>query len=758
MTRDPNLWRTTRPLLPVLLTLLLLSGCSTWDNVSAYFNTYYNAAKLYAEAETEVWALPELKSAGGDPLVPFTVPGGAKTKFTSVIEKCSKLLQYHPESGLVDNCLMMIGMSYFYQADYQRAERKFVELLETYPDGEYAMEARLMLARTAFKKKERQRAKELSTELLTLAEEEGEDEIVAHAAGILGRLAYEDGQYDAARSYFETMAEGAGNADLRSSAYLRVATIDSVLADYEAALKAYTKAEGSAANVSAEYKGAIGAARMESFLGDYGDALDRLEDMGTNSNFRESFGEIALEVGHVLRRSGDLDRAIEQYRFVDTAFVRSEASGSALYALGQIYETQLYDFDSARVMYNKARTALPVTSILSPPVVRRADAMNKWWTFRAEITRYDSILVYMDSVDAARKNAPPPDTTSAKDSTAASDTTKTRADSLKAPAPVPVPPPQGLPRDTVESRLAASMTELATLHFLTLETLDSASVWYSRVLNEYPESRGAPRAMFALAEMSARDTVNGAERADSLRHALIERYPDSEFAAVARRILGLAPVESRSDTSGRMYAQAEALYLSGRNEEAIAGFQEIIDRFPNSNDAARSQFAIGFIYENYVGLNDSAEVHYRSLVKTFPRTPYATTIQPRLLEIDQARKEMEAARRRDSVAAAKTARLPGGGAESPGFACGAQGSAGGHNEGGNRHPQSSAADNRPHTRDAARHDGSTARRAASVRTAPSEPPSEPPQGEPPKDQPPSEPPPDQVPPPSPPDIIRPGYR
>ena len=193
-----------------------------------------------------------------------------------------------------------------------------------------------------------------------------------------------------------------------------MATIDSVLADYEAALKAYSQAEGSAANVGAEYKGAIGAARMESFLGDYRDALDRLDDMGTNSNFRESFGEIALEVGHVLRRSGDLDKAIEQYRFVDTAFVRSEASGSALYALGQIYETQLYDFDSARVMYNKARTAVPVTSILAQPVARRADAMNKWWTFRGEIVRYDSILVYIDSVDAARKNAPPPDTTSAK--------------------------------------------------------------------------------------------------------------------------------------------------------------------------------------------------------------------------------------------------------------------------------------------------------------------------------------------------------
>ena len=645
VTGDRYPLRMTRPLLPVLLTLLFLSGCSTWDNLSAYFNTYYNASRLYAEAETEVWALPEMKSSGRDPLVPFTVPAGAKTKFTSVIEKCSKLLQYHPESGLVDNSLMMIGMSYYYQADYQRAQRKFMELIDGYPEGEYAMEARLMLARTAFKMNERQRAKDLSNEVLTLAEEEGEDEIAAYAAGILGRIAYEDGQFEVARAHFQTMAEGAGNADLRSSAYLRVATIDSVLEVYEAALDAYTQAERSAANVGAEYKGAIGAARMESLIGNYDDALERLDDMGSNSNFRESFGEIALEVGNVQRRSGNLDAAIEQYRFVDTAFVRTEWSGNALYALGQIYEKDLHDFDSARVMYNKSRVALPATSVLAQPVIRRADAMNKWSALKGEIARYDSMLVHMDSVAAAAKDAPP-------DTSAVADTAGTRQDSLKAP---PRPPaPAGMPRDTVESRLAGSMVELATLYFLTLEDLDAGAFWYRRALEQFPEGRGAPRAMFALSELTARDTVSGAGAADSLRTLLIARYPDSEYAAVARRILGMAPVESRSDTSGRLYADAEALYLAGRNEEAIPAFQEVVDRFPASDDAARSQFAIGFIYENHLGLNDSAEVHYRTLVKTYPRTELATAIQPRLLAVDQERKELEAARRRDSIATAKT--------------------------------------------------------------------------------------------------------
>jgi tetratricopeptide (TPR) repeat protein len=267
--------------------------------------------------------------------------------------------------------------------------------------------------------------------------------------------------------------------------------------------------------------------------------------------------------------------------------------------------------------------------------------------------------------------------------------------------------------------------------------------------------------MFALAELSARDTVSGAEptdslsaaqRADSLRYVLIERYPDSEFAAVARRILGLAAVESRSDTSGRMYAEAEALYLSGRNEEAIAGFQEVIDRFPASNDAARSQFAMGFIYENHLGLNDSAEVHYRSLAKSFPRTTYASAVQPKLFEVDQARKEAEAARRRDSVQAAKSR-------DSLAAALKAQDSLG--------MLQKAPADTLNAAQGKAAVTGKDTLNVPPPAVVPptgtppdttAPPPGEPPESEPPQDQPETEPPPDEEPPPSPPDITRPGYR
>ncbi len=96
------------------------------DFVGAYFNTYYNAQKAFREAEDEVWNQPDLKvqGAGKNYLAVFNVSQNTRTKFSSVIEKCSKLLEYHPESNLVDDALMMIGKSYFYQNDLSACRTK----------------------------------------------------------------------------------------------------------------------------------------------------------------------------------------------------------------------------------------------------------------------------------------------------------------------------------------------------------------------------------------------------------------------------------------------------------------------------------------------------------------------------------------------------------------------------------------------------------------------------------------------------------
>ena len=66
---------------------------------------------------------------------------------TKVIEKCSKILQYDRESSYFDDALFITGKAFYYQAEYARAQRKFLELAGV-PETEYALENKLWLAKT----------------------------------------------------------------------------------------------------------------------------------------------------------------------------------------------------------------------------------------------------------------------------------------------------------------------------------------------------------------------------------------------------------------------------------------------------------------------------------------------------------------------------------------------------------------------------------------------------------------------------------
>ena len=171
--------------------LINLSGCSIGSFIGAYFNTYYNAQKQFSEAEAEVFS--PANAIGGvrverKYLAPFEVSAQSKTKFATVIEKCSKLLQYHPDSKLVDDALLMIGKSYYYQNEHQSAERKFKELLSSYPESGLAFETRLLLAQTYYRNNEKTQSLSVAMELFDNAKQENEDAIGGKTARLLAQL------------------------------------------------------------------------------------------------------------------------------------------------------------------------------------------------------------------------------------------------------------------------------------------------------------------------------------------------------------------------------------------------------------------------------------------------------------------------------------------------------------------------------------------------------------------------------------------
>ncbi len=645
----------------------LFASCSVFDTLSAYFNTYYNARRVFDEAEAEIWQLPEFKDKGRNLLVIFNPQQGTRTKFTSVIEKCSKLLQYHPESNLVDDALFMVGMSYFYQNEFQKAERKFKELMDGYSSSNLEPDARLMLAISFFKANDRTSATLVALQVVDLAGKAGEDRLVAGASMVLGEIELEAKNYTQARKYFLEAGDLGETSEKRSQAYFKVAEMYALEQDYKEAESAYRKA-GNLSNVyTGDFRGRFGSARMMARQGDYGDALDELFDLRDEVNFREFFGEIDVEIGHVYRDDGDLEKAIDQYRYVDTlaAYARTVPAADAQYALGQLYETRFTQYDSARVFYDRGRSAPPQAEV-APLLVRRADILGKFLGYRAEITKLDSIrqalLIARDSAAVARPvNAAARDT-SARDTTglarADSAGVQARADSASVRVPPPPASPPGLSLDTVNVRLAGRMDELAGIFYTGLGRPDSAQKWYRLLLADFPESRPAPRALYVLARIEAEDSTATPGAADSLYREIVRRFPSSPFADEARRLLGLPPVQKSDDPAELTYSNGVTLMQAGEHLAAIDTFRAVVSGHPTSPAASRALYAAGWIYENNMANPDSAASAYEQLVLLYPASVYALRAQPRVAEVQAVRKQALEKARADSIAAAATLAPP----------------------------------------------------------------------------------------------------
>lgn len=138
---------------------IIFFGCSIWKSATsefnAYFNTYYNAKVIFEQVEEVIqnrtFSEKFLSIEKFD--AELQLPPNEKNKLDDVIKKCSKILQYYINTSIADDALLMTGKSYFYQDNFTGAERKFAELISTFPNSKLYDEALYYLMLTLSKKK-----------------------------------------------------------------------------------------------------------------------------------------------------------------------------------------------------------------------------------------------------------------------------------------------------------------------------------------------------------------------------------------------------------------------------------------------------------------------------------------------------------------------------------------------------------------------------------------------------------------------------
>ncbi len=643
----------------VIFITLGFSGCVVGDFLGTYFNTYYNASTLFGEAEEEIWNQTDTKLTGHNLLaLTTTIPATSRTKLASVVEKCSKLLQEHPNSAYVDDALLMIGKAFYYQGDYTRADRKFKELLTTYPESNLVLEARLWMAYAEYKENNLDQAETSAKRLLDDAQKDDDSKTAAVAALLLGKIRGDRQDYAGACNYYAITGANAENADLRASAYLTAGDMYLAASDSVDAYSMYQKAAKESRNYQITYHADFGQATALSRMGRGSQALDQLRDMRNNTNYKEFWGEVDVETGNAYRREEKYPEAIAQYQYVDTAYAKSEWAANADYQLGLLWEQVYGEFDSARVAYARGRAASS-TAKIAPLVTARSDMMNRYALYRRSIQINDSLL----AIDTAAIKPPdtaairPPDTAAVKPADTVAQVSK-EADSLSqhaeaidkkvqdsaVVAPKKVEP--AIPPDTLRARLALAINELATLFYTELSLPDSAVALFDTLLTRFPDDPNKPRAWYVLAHVAAaRDSVAGTPVADSLYRLIIRDYPKTGFAAEARRILGLPPIVIALDSAEASYHESEQLLLKGDYQTAIDTLRAIVRSYPRSPFASRAQYAAGWLYEEKLSQTDSAIIMYRRLLKNYPASTYAALVRPKVDAVDvEIRKAQEEAK------------------------------------------------------------------------------------------------------------------
>jgi tetratricopeptide (TPR) repeat protein len=248
-------------------------------------------------------------------------------------------------------------------------------------------------------------------------------------------------------------------------------------------------------------------AECEYFLNDLLGGLERLEELAENELYYDSLAPIRLKMAEGYEWDGDFDGAIDTYDKIIIENPGADAAAVAYYGLGLIYQYDFEDLEKARGFYQKAREEKRNSSI-SQDATRRASKL-------AMLERYS----------------------------------KSGSISLEADS-----------TGEVDQELLDQLTEnqfmLGELFYFDLEKPDSAVQAFSVLLERYPESRFAPRALMSMAFIHRTEFADTAG-ADSLLREVLNQYQRSDEAEEVIGMLGLAGTIADTGYASITYAIAE---------------------------------------------------------------------------------------------------------------------------------------------------------------------------------------------------------
>lgn len=614
--------------LPLLI--LIGGGCSTYQNVTGYFNTYYNARKLFNEAvnDVEVSALAQRDSLY---FVPYNCGPGPEAKFDKVIEKCSKLIQSYDKSGWVDDAILIIGESYVYKGENESATRKFRELIDNFPASNLVRQAKLWNAKAGYFMKKEDEVLKLTKDLFDEARAEGDNDVLFELLMLEAQIAYERGEYDVAATKYSLASQSSVGDDLRARALYQLGTMYERLGDSKNAAEAYGGVKAFNPPFAIEYQSRLKYGKMLSASQQFDRALAVLDELFEEQLKVEELALVDLEIANTHWARGDSADAFALYTLIDTTYRRTDASAKGYYQRGVIYEKQFVDFEKAREYYTKAKDEFAQSEV-TPIAQKKAATLTNYFKLRADIENFDSLLIIARHLDSLKIQS---DSMTSMQDTASSEIQE-RVDSVghqidtlkKTGAPVlevrsdssDASPefPDSLSEDSPSSDEAAGSPkgEIGLPPAPDTASDDEAATGRRRERGDTLAKVSASDTLFTKGLKSTKDSLTAkSTREDTSKSA---RKGSMEPKAVT------LPVDSIRSLLGRAKFELGAILFLELQlpDSALRWYHEVVKEYPSSSVVPRTLYAMAEIYRSK---NDSGRVDslYRALIAQHAKSEYA---------------------------------------------------------------------------------------------------------------------------------------
>ncbi|HEX2788496.1 MAG TPA: tetratricopeptide repeat protein [Ignavibacteria bacterium] len=647
------------------------------ENFSTYFNVFYTATDDYNVALEEIRTstISEYNRRLDSLNIVLPVSQNVKEKLNKTIERCSKVIQFHKNSKFLDDAVLLIGKSYYYLTDYLQAERKFSEFLSKLSASPLSDEAVLFLGRTKMKLGQISEAERILQKLL---KESKNTEVISEAYQELALNELAKRNFSEAIKYFQNSINNTKDSERKSEKEYILAKIYNLFEPQKSA-NVYERVVNMTSDFDLSFFAKLNYGKSLIYNKQYDKAEEILEDL--NSDYRDypEYKQLAeLELANNLYAEKDYNKGLDKYYEVIIKYPNTKASSDAYYHLARFYEDVKNDYLNALVNYRKAAEENSGGDYATISQ-KRADVLDRYFTLQAEangtnkiqIPAYNSQLEYFRKIfdedrgvirddkrntDPNNPNNPPVDEEGpgpkggGLNSINLDSNDNRRRGQQGDDGYMPEQNPEQVneqindtlkipetnnPLDSTVSNVMDERTkkfnayyELAEIFIFDIQNNDSAAYYLNILIKDFSDSPLKPKAIYTLATVY-KNAGRDAEGNDLL-NGLISEYPNSVFANESRKILGIKEVEIEKDAAEESYNLAAKSFNDRNYFDAVAKFQDVLAKYPNSGYVDNTLYSLGWIYENVYSNKDSTMLYYNRIIKDYANSDFAKDIKPRV--------------------------------------------------------------------------------------------------------------------------------